>query len=412
MRYTKQDLMELDRTDPLRTARDEFALPEGVIYLNGNSLGAMPKAAPERVKDFMEREWSTDLIRSWNKNDWFRAAYRTGDKIARLIGADSGEVVATDCVSVNLYKMVLSALHSFPGRSQILTETGNFPTDLYILKAIARDNEGVSLKTVADRTELTDAIDDETAIVVLTEVHYKTGHFLNPEPLIRKARDHGALVLLDLCHSGGAMPIRLNEIGADLAIGCTYKYMNGGPGSPGFIYVSKRLQNRMRQPIEGWYGHAAPFAMSDDFEPLEGIGRFLTSTQSVLALITMEVGIDVMLKYDMADIRTKSIKMGNILIELIKTGPFADQFDIVTPLDPEERGSQISIRHEKGYEIMQALIARGIIGDFRSPDIMRFGLAPLYIRYQDVYAVAETLTDILETGEWDRAEYKVRHAVT
>ena len=412
MGYTREDLIELDRTDPLRAARDEFALPEGVIYLNGNSLGAMPKDAPARVKDFMEREWSVDLIRSWNKNDWFRAAYRIGDKIAPLVGADSGEIVATDCVSINLYKMVVSALQSFPGKGQILTETGNFPTDLYILKGIARETPGASLKTVDDRAQLIDAIDDDTALIVLTDVHYKTGHWLDPAPIVRKAHEHGALVLLDLCHSAGAMPVKLNEVNADLAIGCTYKYMNGGPGSPGFIYVAKRLQNQMRQPIEGWYGHAAPFAMSDDFAPLDGIGRFMSGTQSVLALITMEVGIDLMLKYDMADIRAKSIKMGEILVDLIKSGRFGDEFAIVSPENPEERGSQIALRHDKGYEIMQALIARGVIGDFRSPDIMRFGLSPLYIQYQDIYAVAAALNEILETREWDRPEFKVRNAVT
>ena len=413
MPLTLADTEALDLVDPLKNAKSEFSIPENTIYLNSNSLGVMPKAVPERIQDFTTREWSNDLIGSWNHNKWFEAPYRIGDKIARIIGVSDSEVVATDCASINLYKLVVAALNARPGRTRIVTEAGNFPTDLYMLQSVAESFAGdVEIVAVQDRNKIIEEIDERTALVVLTDVHYKTSHLLDRKAITERTHQHGALILWDLCHSAGALPVDLNELEADLAVGCTYKYLSGGPGAPGFIFVAKHLQNQLTQPLQGWWGHAEPFKFVDDYAPTEGIGRFLCSTQSVLALTAMEVGIDVFLKYEMKDIRRKSQKLGQLFIELIEERCAGFQFTIASPRDPEQRGSHVALAHDNAYAIMQALIKHKVIGDFRAPDTIRFGFSPLYMSYADIWNAVTILEEVMQTAQWDRKEFQIVNSVT
>ncbi|EED36710.1 kynureninase [Luminiphilus syltensis NOR5-1B] len=410
---TEADVFEWDVADPLAGARESFSLPDDVIYLDGNSLGAMPRAAASRVQEVVEREWGHDLIRSWNDNHWFELPYRIGDKIAGLIGADTGEVVVTDCVSINLYKLVSAALKLRPGRSKLVTEAGNFPTDLYILEGIQSSRaQPLEVNAVADRDQIISAIDEQTAVVLLTDVHYKTGHLLDMAAITTRAHDVGALVIWDLCHSAGALPVDLNAIGADFAVGCGYKYLNGGPGAPSFVFAAKRHLPDARQPLSGWWGHQSPFVFSDEFEPADGIGRMMSGTQGVIGLACAEVGVDISLRFGMTAIRDKSVRMTDLFIQLFDEHLAEYGFQLVSPRDSQHRGSQVAFTHAEGYAIMQALIARGVIGDFRAPDILRFGFAPLYLRYADVWQAIMTLAEIMKTGSWDCDEFKVVNAVT
>ncbi|MBV1789104.1 kynureninase [Marinobacterium sp. D7] len=410
---TREHFAELDRQDPLAGFREQFDLPPGHIYLNGNSLGVLPKAAKARAREVVEQEWGQGLIRSWNSADWIHIPRRVGDKIAGLIGAAAGEVVVADSTSVNLFKLAAAAVELRPGRSKILSEPGNFPTDLYILQGLERFQHGrVRLNTV-HRNEILDAIDEDTALVVLTHVHYKSGAMFDMAAITQRAHDKGALVLWDLSHSTGAVPLALNRVGADFAIGCGYKYLNGGPGAPGFLFVAERHQAQLQQPLSGWFGHADSFAMRDDYEPAPGIERTLCGTTPVVGASLLEVGVDIMVSADMEQVRTKSLQMGELFIALVeqRLGPYG--FGLVSSKDPAVRGSQVSLRHEQeGFAIMQALIARNIIGDFRAPDILRFGFTPLYLRYVDLWDCVDALADIMATAEWDRPEFKRLTAVT
>jgi kynureninase len=409
---TRDDFLKLDRQDPLASFRRQFHIPPGVIYMDGNSLGAMPKAASGRVREVAEREWAQQLIKSWNTADWFNAPHRIGDKIAKIIGAAQGEVVATDSTGINLFKAISAALMINPDRFVIVMEGSNFPTDNYITQGLIEFLGGQHRIRFAEIDDLMDAIDDRVAVVSLTDVHYKTGHRLDMQAITAGAHRHGALTVWDLCHSAGAIPVDLNAARADFAVGCGYKYLNGGPGAPAFIYVAKRHQEHAKQPLTGWWSHRAPFDFTRDYEIADGISRMLSGTQPIISLCALEVGVDIMIRADIHKIREKSKKMGNLFIAAVEQKCDEYGFDLVSPRNADERGSQVSLSHENGYAIMQALIERGVIGDFRAPQILRFGLTPLYLRYVDVWDAVDILADIMARKIWKDPKYHVRQAVT
>jgi kynureninase len=406
------DIQTRDATDPLRAFRDRFVLPEGVIYLDGNSLGALPVATGPRVAEVVQQEWGQSLIRSWTRHDWIGAPARIGGKIAQLLGAQPHEVIVADSTSVNLYKLIVAALGARPGRSVVLSEPGNFPTDLYMIEGALRTLQaGHRLQLVA-REAMLDAITDETALVLLTHVHYKTADVYDMAQVTAAAQARGALVLWDLSHSAGALPIDLTAAQADLAVGCGYKYLNGGPGAAAYLYVAERHQARFVSPLTGWMGHAHPFAFTDAYEAAPGIARFLCGTPSILSLAALEVGVDLALEADLTQVAAKSRALAELLIERTVTQCGRFGVTLVGPPAGAPRGSHVSFRHDHAYPIMQALIARGVIGDFRAPDVMRFGLTPLYLRFADVARAADLLEEVLETGAWRDAQYHVRAAVT
>src|SRR5471032_3236257 len=416
---TRDDCLQRDAQDPLAALRASFDLPAGVIYLDGNSLGARPTAALARAQDVIAREWGRDLIRSWNTAGWFDLPKRLGDRLAPLIGADAAEVVVTDTTSVNLFKALAAALQMQAGepataaRRVIVTERSNFPTDIYMAQGLSGWlARGYSVRLIDSVAELADAIDADTAVVLLTHVNYRTGYQHDMAAASALAHARGALIVWDLAHSAGAVPVALNADGADLAVGCTYKYLNGGPGSPAFIWVPKRLQNVFSQPLSGWWGHKKPFEMSPEYRPDDGIGRFLCGTQPIVSMSMIECGLDVFGQTDMAALRRKSLALSDLFIELVETRCSDFPLQLVTPRAHAERGSQASFEHPHGYEVMQALIARNVIGDYREPRILRFGFTPLYTRYVDVWDAVETLRDVLATEAWRAPEFAERGAVT
>ena len=408
---TLDEIRQKDAADSLRGFRGRFALPEGLIYLDGNSLGALPKVTATRVAETVSAEWGQGLIRSWNAADWIRAPQRIGAKIAKLVGAKPNEVIVADSTSVNLFKLLCAGLSAQGNRRTILSEPGNFPTDLYVAEGVAGLHPGVRLKTVA-REDIAGAIDDDTAVVMLTHVHYKTGERFDMAAMAAAAQAKGALILFDLSHSAGAMQVDLNAAHVDLAIGCGYKYLNGGPGAPAFLYVAERHQAKLSSPLSGWMGHAAPFAFDDGYQPAPGLARFLCGTPPILAMTALEAGIDLFLEADMATVEEKSRALCSLFIELVEGHCAGFGLELATPREPARRGSQVSFAHPEGYAIMQALIASGVIGDFRAPDILRFGFTPLYTRYEDAWNAVEILRGILATRGWDKPEFKVRQAVT
>jgi kynureninase len=412
---TRAACLALDAADPAAPLRARFDLPEGVIYLDGNSLGARPRAALERARDVVGQEWGQGLIRSWNTAGWFALPGRLGDRLAPLIGAGAGEVVVTDTTSLNLFKALAATLaiqaDRDPARKVLVTERSNFPTDIYMADGLARWlDRGYRIHLVDSPEELEAAVDADCAVLMLTHVNYRTGRMHDMAALTRHAHALGALVLWDLAHSAGAVPVDLNGADADFAVGCTYKYLNGGPGAPAFIWVPRRHQAAFRHPLTGWWSHAAPFAMSHGFEAAEGIGRALCGTQPVVSLALVECGLEIFEATDMAALRAKSLALTDLFIALVESRCAAHPLGLVTPREHAARGSQVSFTHPHGYAVMQALIARGVIGDYREPEIMRFGFTPLYTSFADVWDAVETLRDILDREAYDtRAE---RSAVT
>jgi kynureninase len=409
---TRDDFVKLDQKDPLASFRRQFHIPPGAIYMDGNSLGAMPSKASERVREVTEREWAQQLIKSWNTADWFKAPHRIGDKIAKLIGAAQGEVVATDSTGINLFKATSAALTINSDRFVIVMEGSNFPTDNYVTQGLIEFLGRRHRIRFAEIDDLMDAIDDRVAVVSLTDVHYKTGHRLDMRAITARAHRHGALTVWDLCHSAGAVPVDLNAAGADFAVGCGYKYLNGGPGAPAFIFVAKRHQDYVKQPLTGWWSHRAPFDFTRDYEIAGGISRMLSGTQPIISLCALEVGVDIMASADIHKIRKKSKKMGDMFIAAVEQRCDEYGFGLVSPRNAAERGSQVSLSHKNGYAIMQALIERDVIGDFRAPQILRFGLTPLYLRYVDVWDAVDILADIMAQKIWKNPKYHVRQAVT
>ena len=422
---TLSDCQVLDQQDPLRSLRDLFQLPEGVIYLDGNSLGVLPKATPSRVAQAVAQEWGKDLIKSWNTAGWFQMPLKVGNKIARLIGAKDDEVVAADSTSINLFKVLSAALSiakaDHPAKKIILSERTNFPTDLYIAEALCKER-GYQLKLV-ETEELLTALQTDVAVLMLTHVNYRTGAMLNMKDMTAAAHAVGALAIWDLAHSAGAVPVDLNGASADFAVGCGYKYLNGGPGAPAFVWVTPKHTDRFWQPLTGWWGHAAPFEFTPDYQPATGITRYQCGTQPILSLTALDTGLNVFLEAEklggMTALRHKSLALTSLFMQLVKTQLAGYGFGIATPEQEELRGSQVSLtRTEGAYAIVQALIARGVIGDFRAgdgkqhPDILRFGLTPLYLGYADVWQAVRHLKEVMDSQEWQQARFSQKQAVT
>jgi kynureninase len=425
----RDDCLALDARDPLAPLRELFELPPGTIYLDGNSLGALPRGTAARVQQVVQQEWGQGLIRSWNSAGWVDIGQRVGDRIAPLLGAGPGEVVAADATSVNLYKVLAAALllqrADAPQRRRIVSERSNFPTDLYIAQSLA-DQHGMEL-VLLEPDEIAAHIDARLAVLMLTHVNYRTGRMHDMAALNRAAHAAGALVVWDLAHSAGAVPLDLHGGGeapaaADFAVGCGYKYLNGGPGAPAFAWAHPKHTARMDaqqlwQPLAGWFGHAAPFAFTPDYRPAAGILRFACGTPPVLAMAALEAGLSV---FDaaaglggMAALRAKSVALAALFIELVEARCAGHGLELVTPRAAAQRGSQVSFaHHEGGYAIMQALIERGVIGDFRAPEILRFGVTPLYTRFVDVWDAVEHLHQVLASGQWREARFHQRAAVT
>ncbi|MER5439484.1 kynureninase [Streptomyces sp. NPDC002790] len=413
MTTTRALCEQYDAADPLASLREEFVLPEGVNYLDGNSLGALPRAARTRVGEMVDVEWGQGLIRSWNTAGWFDKPAVLGDRLAPLIGAGPGEVVVCDSTSINLFKVFSAALGMRPDRKVVVSEAGSFPTDLYMMEGATGLLDGYQRRLVgADAPTLEEALDENVAVVVLSHVDYRTGQLHDMASVTELAHSHGALVIWDLCHSVGALPVRLGESGADFAVGCTYKYLNGGPGSPAFVYVPQRHQEVARQPLTGWHGHADPFAFTTDYQPATGIKRFQCSTPQLLSYAPLEASLDIWERVDLEQLRGKSLAMTDLFIDLVEQECGEFGLEVVTPRDADARGSQVALRHTDGYPVMQALIDRGVIGDFRAPDLLRFGFTPLYLRFVDVWDAVQFLREVLTTEAWREDRYALRSKVT
>ena len=450
---TKENCLQRDIQDPLRDLRDAFNIPTGTIYLDGNSLGVMPRSAPARVAQVVTQEWGTDLIQSWNKHGWFQLPGKVGDKIARLIGAGPGEVVATDSTSVNLFKVLSAAMKiaaaDAPQRKRIVSERSNFPTDLYIAEALCKQH-GMELVLV-EPEEIAASLTAEVAILMLTHVNYRTGAMHDMAAVTAAAHAEGILTVWDLAHSAGAVPVDLKGAKADFSVGCGYKYLNGGPGAPAFVWVNPQHADRFWQPLAGWWGHATPFAFTPDYQPAPGITRYQCGTQPMISLAALECGVDTVLAAEalggMAALRSKSLALTDLFIQLVEERCAGHGLGLATPREHAQRGSQVCLTREYGphapplrgslppkgdatalgrpgggdsgaYAIVQALIARGVIGDYRAgdggrhKDILRFGFTPLYIGFADVWNAVEHLKQVLESGEWKRPEFNRKHAVT
>jgi kynureninase len=405
---TLEEAQQLDASDPLAFARARFRVPEGVIYLDGNSLGALPKAAPDVLAQ-TQRQWAEDLIGSWNKHGWIDWPTRIAAKLSPIVGAKPNELLIADSTSVCLFKLLAAAVRARPDRRKIVTQEASFPTDLYVAQGLC-DMLGLQLEAVPAEAVLA-AIDGDTAAVSLTHVDYKSAAIYDMRRINEAAHAAGALVVWDLCHSAGAIELDLDGTGCDLAVGCGYKYLNGGPGAPAFIYVAERLQDELSNPLQGWMGHARPFAFVDDYQPANGILKFLTGTPSILAMVALDAGLGTFDGIAMADAAAKSRKLSQLFVDEVEAR-CGNEVRLASPRDPGQRGSHVVFAHPEGYAVMQALIARGVIGDFRAPDLMRFGFTPLYTRYADVLRAAGILAEILSSREWDQPRFKARAKVT
>ncbi|UUV05067.1 kynureninase [Ruegeria sp. YS9] len=387
-----------------------FDLPEGVIYLDGNSLGPLPKSAGARVQRMLTEEWGQMLITGWNKAGWMGLPTGLGDRIGRLIGAEPGSVVTGDTLSIKVYQALASALELNPDRKVVLSDNGNFPSDLYMADGLLRSLGDDYELRIVDPEAVADAITEEVAVLMLTEVDYRSGRMHDMRALTELAHAAGVVTVWDLAHSAGAIPVDLSGCNADFAVGCTYKYLNGGPGAPAFIYVAPRLADNTRPALSGWLGHEAPFAFDLDYRPGSGIERMRVGTPPIIQMTALSAAMDIWDLADMTDVRAKSVELTELFIERVEAT--CPDLQLASPRDPRQRGSQISFRFKEGYAAMQALIARGVIGDFRAPDIMRFGFTPLYIDEGDVERAVGIMADIMQNRLWDAPEYKIRQRVT
>jgi kynureninase len=406
---TIDEARRLDASDPLAFARGRFRLPDGVIYLDGNSLGALPTAAPAALANTAERQWGDDLIASWNRHGWIDWPTRIAARLAPIVGAKPNELLIADSTSVCLFKLLAAAARARPGRKTILSQRHNFPTDLYVAQGAA-DMLGLTLRAV-EPDEVIGAIDTDTAVVTLTHVDYRSAAFYDMRTVNDAARKAGALVVWDLSHSAGAIELDLNGTGAELALGCGYKYLNGGPGAPAFVYVAGHMQAELHNPVQGWMGHAEPFAFVDEYRPAEGISKFLTGTPSILALAALDAGLSTFDGVSMLDLAAKSRSLSQLFIDEVEAR-CGNEVWLASPRDSAQRGSHVVFEHPEGYAVMQALIARRVVGDFRSPDLMRFGFAPLYNSHAEMVGAAVALADVLATREWDQPRFKQRARVT
>lgn len=411
MTLSLEAVRAMDAADPLRSVRERFTLPEGLVYLDGNSLGALPRAAAARQAEVIREEWGRSLIRSWNTHDWIGAPQRIGAKIAPLIGAKPHEVIVADSVSVNLFKLLTAVAALSPERPVLLSEPGNFHTDLHVASGVADMLPNLRLETV-DRAEIAGALGPDTNTLFLTHVHYKSGARFDMAAMTARAKAAGVPTIWDLSHSVGAVPLHLNRDGAELAIGCGYKYLNGGPGAPAFLYVAEHLQERLVPYLRGWMGHAQPFAFLDDYAPAPGMARFLAGTPPMLSMLALESGVESFDGLAMDAVWEKSVALFNLFARLVEERCGGHGLECITPATAELRGSHISYRHPHAFELCQALIAAEVIGDFRSPDVVRFGLTPLYLGYEDIWQAVDRFAAILESGSWRDPRFAVRGRVT
>ena len=406
---TPDGALALDAADPLAFARERFRIPEGTIYLDGNSLGALPAATPGTLAEVAEQQWGDDLIASWNKHGWIDWPTRVAARLTPILGARPEELVIADSTSVTLFKLLAAAVAAQPGRSTLLVQRRDFPTDLYVAQGLA-DMRGLNLRAV-EPDALLDEMNDDVAVVLLSHVDYRSGSVRDMDRVNAVAKAVDALVVWDLSHSAGAIELDLTSARTELAVGCGYKYLNGGPGAPAFLFVAEHLQSRLQSPLQGWMGHAEPFALVDEYRPAESIAKFLTGTPSILALAALDAGLATFEGIAMADLAAKSRALSQLFISEVEER-CGDQLRLASPRDPSQRGGHVVFAHHDGYAVMQALIARGIIGDFRAPDLMRFGFAPLYNGFAEVVRAAEALADLLRSREWDQPRFRSRSKVT
>jgi kynureninase len=400
----------LDRDDPLAAMRERFHIPEGVIYLDGHSLGAMPKAVRAEVDAAVETEWAEHLITAWRQDGWWRLPETLGDVLGGVIGAAPGQTVVTDTTSINLHKALWAAVDANPGRPVIVAEAGSFPADLYITQGLLAGQPDLELRLLIEGQPIDEALGDDVAVALLNAVDYRTGTLMDMEAVTAKTQRAGALALWDLCHAAGAVPLALDDWNVDLAVGCTYKYLNGGPGAPAFVYAAERLHQRLRQPLSGWWAHAEPFAFETDFRADQGIRKFLCGTQPVLSMRALQASLDLFATADMAAVRAKSMALAELFIAEVERR--CTDLSVLSPRDPAARGSHVALVHHEGFAISQALIARGVIGDFRAPDVLRFGMAPLYLRYADIVDAVDALGQVMENSEWRDPRFQTPAEVT
>lgn len=409
---TERDCVALDEKDPLADEAAKYYLPDGVLYFAGHSLGALPLAAQKRVASVIRDEWGEQLVGGWNSAGWYSSPSRVGAKFAPLIGADTDEVTIADSTSVNLFKSIIAAMGLNPQRKVCLTDRDIFPSDLYVMQGIEEVlGDRFTLKAV-QRDCILEEIGDDTALVVLSHVDYRTGDLFDMQNITQQVHEKGGLVLWDLCHSAGIFDIRLNEAQVDFAVGCGYKFLNGGPGAPSYVYVAKRHQENISQPLSGWMGHANPFAFDETYESAPGIRRMLCGTPSIIAMSCFEAALDQLLPVPIEAIQDKSRKLTRLFIELMKERCADFGFTLISSENDDIRGSQISYTHEQGYAIMQALISSNVIGDFRAPDCMRFGVSPLYLSYLDIWRAIDTIKIIMETETWRKFQGQKKEVVT
>ena len=406
---TINEALALDAADPLAFARQRFRLPDATVYLDGNSLGALPVASPQLLADVVEQQWGDDLIASWNRHGWIDWPTRVAARLAPIVGARPEELLIADSTSVSLFKLLGAAVAARHERNTLLVQRRDFPTDLYVAQGLA-DLRGLKVRAV-EPDELVGAINEDTAAVLLSHVDYRSGSVRDMRSVNAAAKATGALVVWDLSHSAGAIEVDLTSAGTELAVGCGYKYLNGGPGAPAFLFVARHLQSQLQSPLQGWMGHAEPFAFVDEYRPADGIAKFLTGTPSILALAALDAGLATFEGIAMADLAAKSRALSQLFIGEIEAR-CGDQVRLASPRDPSLRGSHVVFAHPDGYGVIQALIARGIIGDFRAPDLMRFGFAPLYNQFAEVVRAGEALADVLRTREWDQPRFTTRSKVT
>ncbi|MDX1537860.1 kynureninase [Arsukibacterium sp.] len=410
-------LQQLDSQDPLAAKRDAFVLPENTVYLDGNSLGAMPKLAAERAQQVLLQQWSQDLIKSWNSHSWIDLPAIAGEKISQLVGAASGQLICCDSTSVNLFKVLSSAMLMQPGRNVVLSQAGNFPTDLYMVEGLASllGEQDCQLKLIAENASdelLEQSLTEQVAVLLLTQVDFRSGRLLDMQRLTELAHAKGILVIWDLAHSAGALPIELDACNVDFAVGCGYKYLNGGPGAPAFVYVAARHHSAVHQPLSGWMGHSAPFSFDKSYQKAPGISQFLTGTPPILSMSVLDAALEVFNDVDMSQLRQKSLTLSHCFHQLLQQHDCLQQLQLLTPLKPAERGSQLAYRHPDAYALCQALIAHGVVADFRAPDILRLGFTPLYLRYVDIWQAVTTLARLVASGEYLKPQYAIKNKVT
>ncbi|NIP15007.1 MAG: kynureninase [Pseudomonadales bacterium] len=409
----RERCLELDAHDPLGRSREAFDLPADRIYLDGNSLGALPRAVPERLRTVIDEEWGRTLIGSWNQHDWINLPVTVGEKIAPLVGAGPGQVLCTDSISVNLYKLLSAALALQPGRRVIVSQGDNFPTDLYMAQGLATElgSERCELRIV-DADGIEDALDSDVAVLMLTHADFRTGRLHDMKRMTVVARERGVLTLWDLAHSAGVVPVSLDDWGVDMAVGCGYKFLNGGPGAPAFLYLAERHQSTARQPLTGWMGHGDAFEFSPRYRPADGVRRFLSGTPGILGMCALDAALDVYSGVTVEQSRKKSLALTDLFIEAVDACGDLAQLELLTPRDHDARASQVSLAHPEGWGISQALIDAGIIVDFRAPDIVRFGFAPLYNRYLDVADAVGVLADVMTSKRYRDPRFQARKRVT